>query len=89
MATTVQVSLIKLSGKFIIQCHTGLKGQPRYLFSLDIDLAGLCIAKATREERQKVVVAYDNMCHLDGLKVVQEPLPLPGYLQLENCRDRV
>lgn len=24
-----------------------------------------------------VVVSYDNMCHLDGMRVAREPLPLP------------
>lgn len=24
-----------------------------------------------------VVLAYDNMCHLDGLRAAQRPLPLP------------
>ena len=29
------------------------------------------------EEWREVVLAYDNMCHLDGLKAAQRPLPLP------------
>ena len=24
-----------------------------------------------------VVISYDNMCHLDGLKAAKQPLPLP------------
>ena len=35
----------------------------------------------TREERKKVVIAYDNMCHLDNLKAARAPLPLPGDLK--------
>ena len=34
----------------------------------------------SREERKKVVLSYDNMCHLDNLKVAKKPLPLPGDL---------
>ena len=30
-----------------------------------------------REEWAKIVIGYDNMCHLDALKVARNPLPLP------------
>ena len=30
-----------------------------------------------REKWSSVVLAYDNMCHLDALKVARKPLPLP------------
>ena len=39
------------------------------------------LSKLTREERQKVVLSYDNMCHLDNLRIAHKPLPLPGDLQ--------
>ena len=29
----------------------------------------------TREERKKVVLSYDNMCHLDNLRVAKMVLP--------------
>jgi hypothetical protein len=32
----------------------------------------------SREQRKNVVIAYDNMCHLDNLKVARIPLPLPN-----------
>ena len=35
----------------------------------------------TRKDRQKIYLVYDNMCHLDNLKVAKKPLPLPGDLQ--------
>ncbi len=35
----------------------------------------------TREEWKQLVVPYDNMCHLNNLKVARKPLPLPGDLQ--------
>ena len=35
----------------------------------------------TREDRQKKILTYDNMCHLDNLKVAKKPLPLPGDWQ--------
>ena len=75
---------------------------PAQVFLLALTWLVSAFAKATREERQSVVVAYDNMCRLDGLKVAQEPLPLPRDLQyiwrdvtkvidelhLKNHRDR-
>ena len=30
--------------------------------------------------RRAVTLAYDNMCHLDNLRVARKPLPLPGDL---------
>lgn len=35
----------------------------------------------SREERKTVIISYDNMCHLNNLKVARRPLPLPGDLQ--------
>ena len=51
------------------------------MFLLTLTWLVSAFARATREERQKIVVAYDNMCHLNGLRVAQEPLPLPGDLK--------
>ena len=31
-----------------------------------------------KEDWRKIILSYDNMCHLDNLKVAREPLPLPG-----------
>ena len=42
------------------------------------------MAKFGKEERDKwrnVILSYDNMCHLDNLKVAKRPLPLPGDLK--------
>ena len=39
------------------------------------------IGKMSREQRKKVILAYDNMCHVDNLRVARRPLPLPGNLQ--------
>jgi hypothetical protein len=36
----------------------------------------------TREQRQKVVLSYDNMCHVDNLRIARKPLEsLPGDLK--------
>ena len=34
------------------------------------------LSKLPVEEWKNVIVAYDNMCQLDSLKVAQRPLPL-------------
>ena len=35
----------------------------------------------SREERKRVIVSYNNICHLNNLKVAKKPLPLPSNLQ--------
>lgn len=34
-----------------------------------------------RDVWKKVILAYDNMCHLNNLCVAKQPLPLPGDLK--------
>ena len=31
-----------------------------------------------REKWQEITLSYDNMCHLNNLKVAKKELPLPG-----------
>ena len=38
------------------------------------------LGKLSRDERKKITVSYDNMCHIDSLHVARRPLPLPGNL---------
>ena len=35
-------------------------------------------AALSREARRKIILSYDNMCHLNNLTVARSPLPLPG-----------
>ena len=35
----------------------------------------------SRTDWKKIVLAYDNMCHLNNLRVAQFPLPLSGKLK--------
>ena len=30
------------------------------------------------EDWRKMIFSYDNVCHLDNLRLAREPLPLPG-----------
>ena len=38
-------------------------------------------SRATREEWKKIIVSYDNMCHLNNLRVAKQLLPLHGDLK--------
>ena len=81
VAATVQVSLTQFQKGSENYCVSYRSEGPAQVFLLALTWLVSAFAKATREERQNVFVAYDDMCHLDGLKVAQEPLPLPGDLQ--------
>ena len=54
---------------------------PAQVFLLVLVWMMAALRKLTREERQKVVLSYDKMCHLDNLRMARKPLPLPGDLQ--------
>ena len=59
--------------------YTGQKVQHRFFLLVLVWLIA-ALGSLTREERKKVVLSYDNMCHLDNLRVAKKPLPLPGDL---------
>ena len=47
----------------------------------DLMVSQVC-CHMTREQRQKVVLSYDNMCHVDNLRIARKPLEsLPGDLK--------
>ena len=52
---------------------------PAQVFLLVLVWMMATLSKLNREERQKVVLLYDNMCHLDNLCMARKPLP--GDLQ--------
>lgn len=60
--------------------HTRSEG-PAQVFLLVLSWLVAAFGNKGREEWQKVIVSYDNMCHLNNLKVAKKPLPLPGDLQ--------
>ena len=53
---------------------------PAQVFFAVAHLAHSCIWKEEEGRLEKVTVSYDNMCHLNNLKVARGPLPLPGDL---------
>ena len=50
---------------------------PSQVFLILISWLHETLAKIETDEWSDVVLAYDNMCHLDGMKVAKSPLPLP------------
>ena len=41
------------------------------------------LSQVPQEKWQETIIAYDNMCQLDALKVARKPLPLePPYDQM-------
>ncbi len=44
-------------------------------------LVSLLKGKKREDYKDTITLCYDNMCHLDNLKVAKKPLPLPGDLQ--------
>ena len=53
---------------------------PAQLFLLLLTWLIATFGRKSREDWKKVTVSYDNMCHLNNLKVARRPLPLPGDL---------
>ena len=54
---------------------------PAQVFLLVLAWLVAAFGKKKREDWKEVIVSYDNMCHINNLKVVRHPLPLPGDLQ--------
>ena len=51
---------------------------PAQLFLLTLTWLIAAFGAKKRDEWKEVTVAYDNMCHLDNLKIAKKELPLPG-----------
>ena len=54
---------------------------PAQVFLLVLAWLVAAFGKKKREDWKEVIVSYDNMCHINNLKVARHPLPLPGDLQ--------
>ena len=48
------------------------------MFLLVLTWLTAAFGNQSRTDWQKIILSYDNMCHLDNLKVAKQPLPLPG-----------
>ena len=51
---------------------------PAQVFLLVLSWLVAAFGNQTRDHWRKLYLSYDNMCHLDNLKVAKKPLPLPG-----------
>ena len=62
---------------------TNRSESPSQVFIFTIYWLFETLSKLPVEEWKNIIVAYDNMCQLDSLKVAQKPLPLePPYDQM-------
>ena len=51
---------------------------PAQVFLLTLTWLLLAFGKESREKWRSLILSYDNMCHLNNLKVAKRDLPLPG-----------
>ena len=51
---------------------------PAQVFLLVLTWLAAAFGNLARADGKKIILSYDNMCHLDNLKVAKRPLPLPG-----------
>ena len=53
---------------------------PAQVFLLTLTWLLSAFGSQKREKWQEITLSYDNMCHLNNLKVAKKELPLPGQL---------
>ena len=79
MATIIQVSeSYKYTMTYFCHIYTYRSEGPAQVFLIILVWMMAMFKDFARAERKKVVLSYDNMCHVDNLKVAKKPLPLPG-----------
>ena len=76
MATFVSVSSVNLH-HHTLSFPIRSEG-PAQVFLLLLVWMTSALSHLSRVERKKIVLSYDNMCHVDNLRVAKKPLPLPG-----------
>ena len=84
VAITVPVCIIFLCNKACMIIHLLVKCRsegPAQVFLLVLTWLITAFGHMSRTDWKKIVLAYDNMCHLNNLRVAQSPLPLPGKLK--------
>ena len=60
--------------------HCDRSEGPAQVFLLVLTWLIAAFGRKRREDWKRITVLYDNMCHLNNLKVARCPLPLPGSL---------
>ena len=61
----------------IINYYVNRSEGPAQVFFIVLVWMLAAFKRTSREERQQKILSYDNMCHLDNLKMAKKPLPLP------------
>ena len=51
---------------------------PAQVFLSTIKWLLLAFGSEKREYQKQLIISYDNMCHLNSLKIARKVLPLPG-----------
>ena len=54
---------------------------PAQIFLLTLSWLVTRFGDKDRSKWEDIILSYDNMCHLNNLKVAKKPLPMPGDLQ--------
>ena len=75
--TPLQVRLMLGMCKTIIGCSPFSSESCSQVFTILLVWLLRVVESIPRDKWGSVVLAYDNMCHLDSLKVARKPLPLP------------
>ena len=82
MATAVQVTCTVMFIAYYVQYSTFFRSEgPSQVFLLTLTWLVSAFSDISRKDRNEITLCYDNMCHLDNLKVAKKPLPLPGTLK--------
>ena len=55
---------------------------PAQVFLLILTWLISAFGHQTRDKWKQIILAYDNMCHVDNLRVAKKDLPLPGIHSL-------
>ena len=60
---------------------------PAQVFLLILTWLIAAFGHEKRDKWQNIILVYDNMCHVDNLKVAKKELPLPGivYMHASHC----
>ena len=67
---------------YYVQYSTFFRSEgPSQVFLLTLTWLVSAFSDISRKDRNEITLCYDNMCHLDNLKVAKKPLPLPGTLK--------
>ena len=81
METNLQVSYLACPVRYgtltILSFFQHRSESPSQVFAIVIQWLMTLLENVPQQNWSEVIVSYDNMCHLDSMRVAQNPLPLP------------